>query len=80
MDEPLSSHHYSDPLCEGDLFINVFSGGIQAWVWKGKAWVPIKGGDPHPYIDGYCVSFLQDGEPSWVTKKTMVTYRGKRRR
>ena len=81
IDEPSSSsHHYSDALSEGDLFMNVFSGGIQAWVWNGKAWVPIKEGDPHPSIDGYCVSFLRDGEPSWVTKKTMVTYRGKRRR
>ena len=81
VDEPSSSSlHYSDALSDGDLFMNVFSGGIKAWVWKEKAWVPIKEGDPHPRIDGYCVSFLQNGEPSWVTRKTMVTYRGKRRR
>ncbi|KAI5988761.1 hypothetical protein EDD15DRAFT_2198847 [Pisolithus albus] len=81
MDEPpLSCHLYSEALCEGDLFVNVCSGGIKAWIWRGKAWVPIKEGDPHPHISGYCVSFLRHAEPSWVTKKTIVTYRSKRRR
>ncbi|KAI5981372.1 hypothetical protein EDD15DRAFT_2379763 [Pisolithus albus] len=77
---PLSSHLYSEALCESDLFINVFSGGVKAWIWKGKIWAPIKEGDPHPHISGYCVSFLQAGEPSWVTKRTIATYRSKRRR
>ncbi|KAI6013146.1 hypothetical protein BKA83DRAFT_4130601 [Pisolithus microcarpus] len=81
MGEPLlSSHLYSEALCESDLFINVFSGGIKVWIWRGKIWALIKEGDPHPHISGYCVSFLQAGEPSWVTKRTIATYRSKRRR
>ena len=81
MDFPsLSPHLYSEALCENDLFIHTCSNGIQAWIWNGETWVPIKEGDPHPHITGYCVSFLEKGEPSWVTKKTIVTYRSKRRR
>ncbi|KAI6027726.1 hypothetical protein BKA83DRAFT_4123648 [Pisolithus microcarpus] len=60
MDEPpLSCHLYSEALV------------VKAWIWRGKAWAPIKEGDPHPHISGYCVSFLRDAEPSWVTKRTM---------
>ncbi|KAI6024062.1 hypothetical protein BKA83DRAFT_4125439 [Pisolithus microcarpus] len=58
MDEPpLSCHLYSE------AFV------VKAWIWRGKAWAPIKEGDPHPHI-----------KPSWVTKRTIVTYRSKRRR
>ncbi|KAI5989694.1 hypothetical protein EDD15DRAFT_2198382 [Pisolithus albus] len=43
MDEPpLSCHLYSEALCESDLFINVCSGVVKAWIWRGKAWAPIK--------------------------------------
>ena len=81
MDGPsVSPYLYSEALCENDLFIHTCSNGIQAWIWNGETWVPIKEGDPHPHITGYCVSFLEKGEPSWVTKKTIVTYRSKRRR
>ena len=81
MDFPsLSPHLYSEALRENDIFIHMFSNGIQAWIWNGETWVPIKEGDPHPHITGYCVSFLEKGEPSWVTKKTIVTYRSKQRR
>ncbi|KAI6098926.1 hypothetical protein EV401DRAFT_1895067 [Pisolithus croceorrhizus] len=63
MDEPpLSCYLYSEDLCKSDLFINICSGVIKAWIWRGKTWALVEEGDPHPHISGYYVKASKDGD------------------
>ncbi|KAI0311239.1 hypothetical protein OF83DRAFT_1177783 [Amylostereum chailletii] len=40
-------------------------------------WAPASVGDAHPHLPSHCLTILPNGFPSWVTKKTVKTYRGR---
>ena len=62
-------------LRHGDLFVHVATGNRkQVWLWNADRWNPIELHDPHPYLRGYVLNILANGEPSWVTKDTIRTY------
>lgn len=68
----------SSQLRLGDLFVHVATGNRkQVWLWNADRWVPIELHDPHPYLRGYVLNVLANGEPSWVTKDTIRTYIGR---
>ncbi|KAI5999694.1 hypothetical protein EDD15DRAFT_2193725 [Pisolithus albus] len=77
---PPSPDCYSHALQGGDLFIHTYSHGRQAWMWGELGWMPVQEGQSHPHIAGYYLSIARSGEPSWVTGKTMATYRAKNRK
>ncbi|KAI0323604.1 hypothetical protein GY45DRAFT_1376197 [Cubamyces sp. BRFM 1775] len=62
----------------GDLYVHSCTDGAkQAWIFENAAWLSIDLGHPHPYLKGYRLNFCANGEPSWVTKDTIRTYRGR---
>ncbi|KAI5984535.1 hypothetical protein EDD15DRAFT_2201253 [Pisolithus albus] len=63
---PPSSDCYSHALQGGDLFVHTHDRGRQAWMWGESGWMPVQEAG--------------SGEPSWVTGKTMATYRSKNRK
>lgn len=59
----------------GDLFVHVSTGNRkQVWLWDAERWIPTELHHPHPYLRGYVLNILANGEPSWVTKDTIRTY------
>lgn len=77
---PSSPDCYSHALQNGDLFVHTHNDGRQAWMWRESGWTPVQEGQSHPHIAGYCLFIAGSGEPSWVTGKTMATYRAKNRK
>ncbi|KAI0739108.1 hypothetical protein C8Q80DRAFT_230775 [Daedaleopsis nitida] len=79
------------PLQSGDIFLheNTATGELRAWVWVwgGTGWVAAQEGHRHPTIADRRLWFVdrkaREGEktaPSWVTHRTLMTYRSSRRR
>ncbi|KAI0323555.1 hypothetical protein GY45DRAFT_1376237 [Cubamyces sp. BRFM 1775] len=62
-----------------DLYVHTSaSGDKQAWILASTLeWVSVDLGHPHPYLKGYLLNFCANGEPSWVTKDTVRTYKGR---
>lgn len=68
-------------VCLCDLYVHTWKGGRQAWVFDHSAqWLPVELGYRHPYLNNYRLSFCANGDPSWVTKGTLTTYRGHAKR
>ncbi|KAI0351855.1 hypothetical protein OH77DRAFT_1429136 [Trametes cingulata] len=63
----------------GDLYVHdCTDGSKQAWLFSDTSqWLSIDLGHPHPYLKGYMLNFCANGEPSWVTKDTIRTYKGR---
>jgi len=76
---PVSLTCYGGTLQSGDLFINIHSNGIQSWIRELDRWVSVEEDHPHPFLKSYRLILLKNGDPSWVTRKTVVTYRAKMR-
>lgn len=73
------SQSSADP---GDLYLHREQGGdVQIWLRTlDLRWKPTNVGDSHPFLTGYRLHMLLSGEPRWVTKKTVTTYRGREKR
>lgn len=73
------SQSSADP---GDLYLHREKGGnTQIWLRTlDLQWKPTNAGDSHPCLTGYRLHMLFSGEPRWVTKKTVTTYRGREKR
>jgi hypothetical protein len=64
----------------GDLFLQQSSSSAtKAWIWDDNGWEAVKAGHKHPLFLNYVLYFLPHGEPQWVTKKTLRTYKGRLR-
>lgn len=66
----------------GDIYLhnNLVSEQVQSWVWQTVSqWTAAVRGQDHPTYHGRCLWFRQKLEPSWVTKHTYRTYKGKKR-
>ncbi|KAJ3511306.1 hypothetical protein NLJ89_g4177 [Agrocybe chaxingu] len=63
-------------LFAGDLFVHDWPGGVQVWIWDvAEGWRAVEAGHPHPTLISHRLQISDKKEPSWVTKKTQVTYR-----
>ncbi|KAG2744866.1 hypothetical protein P692DRAFT_20693236, partial [Suillus brevipes Sb2] len=71
----------SSPTCLhaqlGDLFIHRYgNSSLQIWLSNGSAWEPnIQDGHHHPVLKDHRLCVREGGEPSWVTRKTLATYK-----
>lgn len=76
---PEHPRSYDTLLCLADLYVHQDNcrHTFQVWMWSGHRWDPIKSTAPHPTLPGYCLKILDRGEPSWVTRKTMVSDQGR---
>ena len=65
----------------GDLYIHHYATDkVQVWLWDGTRWDgDISDGDHHPTLPNYQLYASGGGEPTWVTKKTRSTYKGRSR-
>jgi hypothetical protein len=79
---PVEPSCFSHRLDIGDLFIHRFSRDTtRVWLWSAqRTWHRLQEGDTHPYLEDYVFQMLKSGEPSWVTRKTVVTYLGRVKR
>lgn len=67
----------------GDLFMHRRAGSEDVLIWvvgKSGNWEKISIGAKHPLLSGYRLHLLASGDPGWVTRKTVTTYRGRRKR
>ncbi|KAI0311539.1 hypothetical protein OF83DRAFT_1087622 [Amylostereum chailletii] len=64
----------------GDVFLYKHRRDSRPQTWVRAAaggWSPIEAGGPHPRFTQYRFHLLSNGVPSWVTKKTIATYRSR---
>ncbi|KAI0314493.1 hypothetical protein OF83DRAFT_442906 [Amylostereum chailletii] len=80
-EEALSHPHPVGAAAEGDIYVHkVMGGSPQTWLRNGEdLWLPVAVGDVHPRLPTHCLNLLPNGDPSWVTKKTVTTYRSRAR-
>ena len=66
----------STRLNQGDLYVHTATGNRrQVWLWTADGrWMTVQLHHPHPYLKGYVLNILSNGEPSWVTSDTIRTY------
>jgi hypothetical protein len=63
----------------GDLFIHITGLSVQMWIWDDQRWEEVVEGHAHPYLSEHRLRLLNNGEPRWVTRKTVSTYGGRKR-
>lgn len=63
----------------GCIYVHRASGSVpQMWMMdRENVWQRVFVGDVHPRLPTHCLTLLSNGDPSWVTKKTVTTYRGR---
>ncbi|KAI6036739.1 hypothetical protein PISMIDRAFT_25429 [Pisolithus microcarpus 441] len=76
---PDSRSAYDSPLQIADLYIhqNNRESVRQIWMWTGHRWDTVAPDCTHPTMSNYRLRILDKGEPSWVTRKTMVSDQGR---
>ena len=63
----------------GDLFIHSHASRRQLWILDmGRTWRPVHVGHNHPILPGRQLHISGTGQPGWVTRKTLTTYRGRK--
>jgi len=81
---PDSWDAYDSPLQIADLYIHQYDyenvHQIHIWMWTGHSWDAVQPNCTHPTMPGYRLKILDKGEPSWVTRKTMVSDQGRAKR
>jgi len=63
----------------GDLYIHHYGNKkVQIWLREGDQWIGnIMDGYHHPLLSDYRLFVAEGTEPTWVTKKTRSTYKGR---
>jgi len=81
---PDSWDAYDSPLQIADLYIHQYDHEnvhqFHIWMWTGHSWDVVQPNCTHPTLPGYRLKILDKGEPSWVTRKTMVSDQGRAKR
>ncbi|KAH9914048.1 uncharacterized protein B0H18DRAFT_1125856 [Fomitopsis serialis] len=52
----------------------------QIWLWTDGHWVVASPGCAHPFLSDYRLRLPPNGEPRWVTAKTITTYQGRQKK
>ncbi|KAI9069129.1 hypothetical protein FKP32DRAFT_1671630 [Trametes sanguinea] len=61
--------------CFGDLYVHTTPDAKQIWLQTAdKGWLSIDVYHPHPWLPGYQLHFIANGEPRWVTQDSLRTY------
>ena len=76
---PKVPHAYERPLSPADIYVHQdkSKGVFQIWVWSGDRWTDAQVDTCHPVLSGYHLKLSHNGDPSWVTRKTMITDQGR---
>ena len=66
----------------GDLYVHTTANkDQQVWLFnKLSQWEKVQPYHPHPFLTGYVFHLLHDGEPRWIHKTTVTTYKGRDKR
>ncbi|KAH7918995.1 hypothetical protein BV22DRAFT_1051360 [Leucogyrophana mollusca] len=75
--EPLERPPACPQVRRGDIFVYDLNGVYTAWLWDNGQWKQAHDNEPHPLLEEHRLRMLVDGTPSWVTRQTMSTYRGR---
>lgn len=73
---------YEHPWRIADLYVhhNQTQNTFQVWMRSETRWIKAAVDTHHPTLSNYRLKLLDNGEPSWVLRKTMVTDRGRAKR
>ncbi|KAH9920704.1 uncharacterized protein B0H18DRAFT_1121796 [Fomitopsis serialis] len=52
----------------------------QIWLWTNGKWVAVSPNCAHPTLSDYRLKLTPNGEPRWVTAKTITTYEGRQKK
>ncbi|KAL4063138.1 hypothetical protein J3A83DRAFT_4380062 [Scleroderma citrinum] len=76
---PLSHPPYCPSARPTDLYIHHYGDhNIQIWLWDGDKWEgDIRDGHPHPSLWNHRLYVTDGREPTWVTRKTRTSYKGR---
>ncbi|KAI6143932.1 hypothetical protein BKA82DRAFT_4179077 [Pisolithus tinctorius] len=75
---PLERPPVHSQAVHGDLYIHHYENRVQIWLRDGDQWLPdIKDGCHHPTLPEYRLYVAKGVEPTWVTRKTRSTYKGR---
>ena len=79
---PVMPQAYDHPLRIADLYVHHdwTEDTFQIWMWSESQWTEVGVDTLHPLLSGYHLKLLDNGEPSWVTRKTMITDQGRMKR
>lgn len=78
--ESLSKNFLTEPLLVplahfGDLYVHSTLDAKQIWLRSAEQqWTKIDTYHPHPWLPGYQLHFIANGEPRWVTQDSLRTY------
>jgi hypothetical protein len=79
--EPLLTPPPCEPLECGDLYIHQSLSAPtarQMWIWSAKrCWEDARENQVHPFLPMHRLWLGANGEPRWVTQKTVSTYKGR---
>jgi hypothetical protein len=66
---------------ESDLFVHSYGqNNPQVWILSANGeWTPIEIGHNHPSRSTHYLTILENGQPGWVIRHTLVTYKTRRR-
>ncbi|KAI6097610.1 hypothetical protein EDD16DRAFT_598306 [Pisolithus croceorrhizus] len=73
---------YEHPWRIADLYVhhNQTENVFQVWMRSETRWIKAAVDTHHPTLSNYCLKLLDNGEPSWVLRKMMVTDRRRAKR
>ncbi|KAI6100056.1 hypothetical protein EDD16DRAFT_1801295 [Pisolithus croceorrhizus] len=73
---------YEHPWRIADLYVhhNQTENTFQIWMRSEMKWIKVAVDTHHPTLSNYHLKLLDNGEPSWVLRKMMVTDRGRVKR
>ncbi|KAI6141082.1 hypothetical protein BKA82DRAFT_4206327 [Pisolithus tinctorius] len=75
---PLKCPPVHSQAVHGDLYIHHYENWVQIWLRDSNQWLPdIKDGCHHPTLPEYHLYVAKGVEPTWVTRKTRSTYKGR---
>lgn len=74
--------HYQVLPRVGDVYMHhdKTTDSFKAWVWRENQWTAATGELSHPILTDYRLKVSSTGEPSWVTKKSLVSEKGRDKR
>jgi len=58
-----------------DLYVHRWSGGVQAWMFRGDGWNELREGDTHPVFSDRHFFVRRSEPPRWLKMATYSRYR-----
>ena len=65
----------------GALYVHKTPDGNKAWIRiRDGLWDTVQTAHPHPFLKGYVLTFLDNGEPRWIRRESLRTYLGREKK